>query len=272
MKILATLESSIQKREPELTQRLFGGGRWEFMGHVKRGVDTRTTEQLLENIEYFSKRFPEVVQFKDELKKMNPKHLGLISDICELASHDKLIDIREPVSKGKSLFQILLEKLLKASKENPASIELSQEIINNADSIGAKYALRALSPLLDCKDVARHMEATIPMVSDIAEATLNGGNGGYTMVYSKEMAFAVALRSFIYPKVSLEKLKLLSSINKIADESNAICKLYAFPFLRNNTAMSKLLANLETFKTLDKNMQGKSINLTEFLEKNVNML
>lgn len=268
MKILATLESSIQKREPELTQRLFGG-RWEFMGHVKRGVDTRTTEQLLENIEYFSKRFPEVVPFKDELKKMNPKHLGLISDICELASHNKLIDIRKPVSKGKSLFQILLEKLPKASKENPASIELSQEIINNADSIGAKYALRALSPLYDCKDVARHIEATIPMVSDIAEVTLNGE---YTMVYPKEMAFANALRRFISPKVSLEKLKLLSSINKIAEESNAICELYAFPFLTNNTALSKIHANLETFKTLDKNMQGKSINLTEFLEKNVNML
>lgn len=272
MKLLTALNSSIQKREPQLTQRLFSGG-WEAMGHIKRGADTRTTEQLLENIEYFSKRFPEVVQFKNELKKMNPKHLGLVSDICELASHNELvntsIDIRKPVSKEKSLFQILLEKLPKASKENPASIELSQEIINNTDSIGAKYTLGALSSLYDCKDAAGHIEATIPMVSDIAEATLNGG---YTMDYSKEKAFVNALRSFISPNVSLEKLKLLPNIIKIAENSNAICQLNAFPFLTNNTEISKILANLETFKSLDKNIHSKSINLTEFLEKNVNIL
>lgn len=272
MKLLSALKSRVQKREPQLTQRLFNSG-WEAMGHIKRRADVRTTEQLLENIEYFSKRFPEVAQFKKELKAMNPRHLNLVSDICELASNDELlntaIDIRKPASKGKSLFEILIEKLPKASKENPASIELSQAIINNTDSIGAKYTLSALSTLYDCKDAARHIEATIPMVSDIAEATLNGG---YTMDYSKERDFVKALGSFISPNVSLEKLRLLPDIIKIAENSNAICQVNSFPFLTNKTAIPKILANLETFKTLDKNMQSKSINLTDFLEKNVNIL
>lgn len=266
------IKNSFQTKGPQLTKRLFNGG-WEAIGHVKRKSDSRTTAQLLENIDYYAKKYPEVSLFKEELKKMNPKHLGLVSDICELASNNEMIntsiDIRKPILNDKSLFQILLEKLPKASKENPASIELSQEIINNTDSIGAKYTLGALTSLYDCKDAAQHIEATIPMVSEIAEVTLNGG---YTMDYSKEREFVKALDSFISPNVSLEKLKLLPNIIKIAENSNAICQLNAFPFLTNKSEISKILANLEIFKSLDKNMQNKSINLTEFLEKNVNMM
>lgn len=66
---------------------------------------------------------------------MNPKHLGLVSDICELANNDEIlcnaINIKKPAQNGKSLFQFLLEKLPKASKENPASLELSKAIIDN---------------------------------------------------------------------------------------------------------------------------------------------
>ena len=272
MNILKKTATILERKEPQLTKRLFTGS-WEAMGHIKRGIDTRTTEQLLENIDYFAKCCPEVAQFKDSLKSMNPKHLGLVSDVCELATRHEMInnaiDIRKPSSNGKSLFQFLMEKLPIASKENPAAVELTQEIINNTDSIGAKYTLGALSNLYECKEAARHAEATIPLVSDIAEATLNGG---FTMDYSKERNFVKALGSFISPNVSLDKLKLLTEVNKIAENSNAVCQLNAFPFLTNKTEMSKILANLETFKCLDKNMHGKSINLTEFLEKNVNML
>ena len=154
MQFISKIGASLQAKEPQLTRRLFTGG-WESMGHIKRTPDTRTTEQLLENIEYFANAFPEVAQFKDALKAMNPKHLGLVSDICELAKNKEFvntaIDIRKPSANGKSIFQTLIEKLPKASKENPASIELSQEIINNTDSIAAKYSLGSLTPLYECK-------------------------------------------------------------------------------------------------------------------------
>ena len=258
-------------KEPQLTRRLFNGG-WETMGHVKREPDTRTTEQLLENIDYYAKICPEVAQFKDELKSMNPKHLGLVSDICELANHHEFlntaINIKKPAANGKSLFQFLLEKLPRASKENPASVDLSQEIINNTDATAAKYALGSLSPLYDCKEAAQHIEATIPLVSDIAESTLKGG---YLMDYSKEQSFVNGIKSFISPNVLLEKLRMLSKILKIADKSNATCEIDAFPFVTNNTPISTITKNLETFKELDKSMEGKTINLTEFLEKNVNI-
>lgn len=272
MKILNSIGTGLQTKEPQLTRRLFNGG-WEAIGRIRRKCDERTTKQLLENIDYFAKKLPEVAQFKEELKTMDPKHLGLVSDICELASNYEMINtainIRKPASNGKSLFQVLLEKLPKASKENPASIELTQEIINNTDATAAKYSLAALHSLFECKEAAGHMKATVPFISDIADATLQGG---YTMDFSKEKNFINGISNFVSPKVSLEKLKLLSEVCKIADSSNAICEIQAFPFLLNQTPISRILENLNVFKSLDKNMQGKSINLTEFLEKNINLV
>ncbi|MFQ8626581.1 MAG: hypothetical protein ACLSA2_09070 [Candidatus Gastranaerophilaceae bacterium] len=57
---------------------------------VIRPADTRTTQQLL-SIDYFAQRNPEVAQFKKELKSMNPEHLGLVSDICELANSNAML-------------------------------------------------------------------------------------------------------------------------------------------------------------------------------------
>lgn len=271
MNILKNFASAIQIKEPQLTRRLFNSG-FEKMGHITREPDTRTTEQLLDNIDYFAKKCPEVAQFKDELKAMNPEHLGLVSDICELANRTELlntaINIKKPASNGKSLFQFLMEKLPKASKENPESLELSKAIIDNTDSIGAKYSLASLSQIYECKEASKHIKTAIPLVSEIAEATLKGG---YTMDYSKEQNFVNGILSLISPKVVLEKLQILPEILKIAENSKANCQIDAFPFLTNNTAMQKITKNLEIFKQLDKNMEGKTINLTDFLEKNVNL-
>lgn len=271
MTFIYQIKNSLQTNEPNLTRRLFKSA-WEPIGHIKREVDTRTKDQLLENIDYFAKKYPEVAQFKESLKKMNPKHLGLVSDICELAAKQEMINtainIRNTNSNGKSLFEFLLEKLPITSKENPAAIELSQEIINNTDSIGAKYALAAISPLYERKDAAKHIEATIPFVSDIAEATLNGG---YQMDYTKEKNFVNALSNFISPNVPLERLTLLKDICKIADKAKASCDINAFQVLKSKTPINVIKENLETFKKIDENMQGKEINLTEFLEKNVNI-
>lgn len=261
----------LSMKEPRLTRRLFDGS-WELFGHIKREPDTRTTEQLLENIDYFAKQYPEVAQFKSELKSMNPKYLGLVSDICELANHHEClntaINIKKPSADGKSLFQFLMGKLPKASKENPASLELSQEIINNTDYVAAKYSLYSLSPLYDCKEASKHIEATIPLVSDIAESTLQGG---YLMDYSREKNFVNGIKSLISPDVILEKLQLLPKILKIAEKSNAACEIEALPFLTSKTPISKITENLKTFQILDKNMKGKTVNLTDFLENNVNI-
>ena len=64
----------------------------------KKPNDNRTTKELLTNIDYFAENMPEVAKFKKELKSMNPKHLSLVSDICELTRYDlnnKNINIKE---------------------------------------------------------------------------------------------------------------------------------------------------------------------------------
>ena len=154
--------------QPTLTKRICSDG-WTQWGNIKREPDNRTTKQLLENIDYFAAKFPEVAQFKKELKSMNPKHLGLVSDVCELANTHELvnkgIDIKNLNADGKTFFQFLIEKLPKISKENPAAIELSQAIIDNSDTIASKYALASIAPLYECKEAAPYMKATAPLVS-----------------------------------------------------------------------------------------------------------
>ena len=84
----------------------FGG--WQAMGAHTKAPDTRSTEQLLANIDYFAQRNPEVARFKEELKAMNPKHLGLVSDICELTNRTNMsntnIKLNDPKQVGKNVF------------------------------------------------------------------------------------------------------------------------------------------------------------------------
>ena len=155
----------------------FGG--FQVMGAHTKPLDTRTTEQLIENIEYFAERNPEVAQFKNELKSINPKHLGLVSDICELANKYEMlntnIDMKKLVANGKSLFAALIEKLPKASKENPEALNFAQEVINQTDSTASKYFLASAVGMFDHPEAAKHLAAAKPIVKQLAEQTLSGG-------------------------------------------------------------------------------------------------
>ena len=112
------------------------------------------------------------------------------------------------------------------------------------------------------------MEATIPFVSDVAEATLGGG---YLMDYSKEKNFVNGLRSFISPSVSLERLSLLGETCKAAEKANSTCVIDPILFLNSKTPINKIKENLDVFEKVDSSMQLEKINLTDFLEKNVNL-
>lgn len=257
--------------QPTLTRRICNGG-WTQFGNIKREPDKRTTQQLLENIDYFAQKFPEVAKFKNELKSMNPKHLGLVSDVCELANTHELvnksIDIKKIGAENKNFFQFLMEKLPKVSNENPEAIELSQAIIDNSDTIASKYALASISPLYDCKEAASYMKATAPLVGNIADSTLKGG---FLMDFSKERSFADGIKSFISPDVQLEKLQVLPEVIKAAEKAKTTCEINTFPFLTNKTPISKISENLDTFKQLDEHLDGKTFNLTEFLDNNTNL-
>ena len=258
------------KREP-----FFRFGGIQSMGAHTRPADTRTTEQLMANIDYFAQRNPEVAQFKNELKQMNPEHLGLVSDICELANRREMIptniDIRNPKQVGKNIFVKWIEKLPKASKENPEALNFTQEVINHTDSTASKYFLAYAVYLLEHTEAASHLRATKPLVKDIAESALNGG---YTMDYSKEKDFVDAVGAFINPASDARKIEMLPEVIKAADEA-PIDKVYidSIPFIQSRTPIEQIRENLKVFPEVAKGLskQTDEVNITDFLTRNVNL-
>ncbi len=256
----------------------FRFGAWQQMGAFTREPDTRTTEQLLANIDYFAEKLPEVAQFKKELKTMKPQHLGLVSDICELGARmDMLntnINIRKPASNGKSLLAFLMEKLPKASKENPEMLNLAQEVINQTDTTASKYFLGSFAGVFEHPEAGRHLAATKPLVKDIAQATLRGG---YTMDYSKEQKFVNVLSSYVNPSVNPEKIEIvnetLRTVDRLPESVNLSCAVDGTAILNSKTPVGQMRENLETFSQIAEGLSQKTqeINLSDFVIRNVNL-
>lgn len=258
---------TVAERTPVLR---FGG--WQTMGAHTRPADTRTTQQLLTNIDYFAQRNPEVAQFKKELKSMNPEHLGLVSDICELANSNamlnKSINMKKPVSTGKSLFAFLMEKLPKASKENPEALNFAQEVINQTDTNASKYFLAEFAGIYDHPEAAKHLAATKPFVKDIAEGTLKGG---YTMDFSKERNFVNNIAAYINSDADPQKIEMLSKIIKLGEDTPLENMSFnGVDFIHSKAPISQVEDNMKVVPQVAANIKG-DLNLTEFLTRNVNL-
>ena len=249
----------------------FGG--FQTMGASTRPVDTRSKEQLLENIEYFAKHNPEVERFKNELKSINPKHLGLVSDICELANRREMlntnIDMKKLFANGKNLFETIIEKLPKASKENPEALNFAQEVINQTDSTASKYFLAFAAGLFDHPEAAKHLAAAKPFVKNLAEQTLNGA---YTMDYSKERNFVELIAALLNPSAKTEKIELLPKLAKVSEELPGENPLYLDNFVNSNTPIKQFEENLKILPQAAKMYakEGKTFNIVDFLNHNVN--
>ncbi len=249
----------------------FGG--FQVMGAHTKPLDTRTTEQLIENIEYFAERNPEVAQFKNELKSINPKHLGLVSDICELANKCEMlntnIDMKQLVVNGKNLFAALIEKLPKASKENPEALNFAQEVINQTDSTASKYFLASAVGMFDHPEAAKHLAAAKPIVKQLAEQTLSGG---YTMDYSKEKNFVDLIATLINRAAKPEKIALISKLSKAADKIPGENPIYLNSFVNSNAPLMQVEENLKHLPQMAKVLakEGKPINIVDFVNHNVN--
>ena len=263
-----SLFNSVVKHTPTFR---FGG--FQPMGASTKPVDKRTTEQLLENIEYFAESNPEVARLKDELKSMNPKHLGLVSDICELANKHELlntnIDMKKLVANGKSLFAALIEKLPKASKENPEVLNFTQEVINQTDSTASKYILASIVELFEHPEASKHLAAARPLVKDIAEQTLSGG---YLMDYSKEKNFVNLIATLINSNAKPEKIALIPKLTKAADKIPGKNAIYLDSFVKSNTPIKQVEENLKILPQAAEMFakEGKTFNITGFVNHNVN--
>ena len=249
----------------------FGG--WQTIGAQTRPADTRTTAQLLENIEYFAQKNSAIAKFKDELKSVNPKHLGLVSDICELGSHKEQmsqgIDMNTLKSNdGKSLFAFILEKLPKASKENPQAMEFTKEVIDHADTTASKYFLADFGGILGCPQAAKHLEATKPLVKNIAEETLNG----YKMDFDNERNFMNTIRSFVDPTAKPEKIAMVKEVLKSVEALPDRDMMHIDRFIRSDAPATQIRANAPQLKHASDMAckRGDWLNIDEFLTTNVN--
>lgn len=249
----------------------FGG--WQTIGAQTRPADTRTTAQLLENIEYFAQKNSAIAKFKDELKSVNPKHLGLVSDICELGSHNELmsqgIDMNVLKSNdGKSLLAYILEKLPKASRENPQAMEFTKEVIDHADTTASKYFLADFGGILGYPQAAKHLEATKPLVKDIAEETLNG----YKMDFENERKFMTTIRSFIDPAAKPEKIAMVKEVLKSVEALPGRDMVHIDRFIRSDAPAAQIRANVPQLKHASDMAckRGDWLNIDEFLTTNVN--
>ena len=263
---------SLLNNVAKFTERPAKSG-WHSLGVDKKPADTRTTKQLLENIDYFANKNPEVAKFKNELKSVQPKFLNLVSDICELANGKEMlpvnIDLRKAENGKKSVLGYVMENFSKTSKENPHMLEFTQEVLNNTDATASKYFLTDYAGMMGCNSAGKHFEAAKPLVKDIAEATLSGG---LRMDFAKEKSFMNYVKSIISPDVEPERIKLLQKASKAADDTVGENSFYVDNFVRSETPIPQIEANIPQLKqaSIDAKKQGKSLDITEFLTTHLN--
>lgn len=247
---------------------------WQKIGAQVRPKDTRTQEQILATIDELLSKSPELQKFKSDIRKVDAKYFGLISDVLELSHLHEMtsvpINLNKLVNKdGKSLIQSLLEVLPKASKENPGALEFTQEVINNTDTITSKYFLAELLGVINAPKFSEYFKAVKPMVKDIAESTLNNGP---TMDYSSQKSFMEFVKILVNPKNNLENLRLLPKLSKTLDELPGKHELYIDKFVTANKAPTgQIEENIQTLKSVLPIAQGKSINVVDFVLNNVNL-
>lgn len=276
MSIISKLTTAIVDESKTLPNRFSSGG-FMPMGAVTRKPRTNTTEELISSINAYAKQNPEIAEFAKQIKDMNPKHLGLAQDIIDLAHTQEMINTNinlnvESNIPGKSNFGIILNMLPKISRENPAALELTEKVINNSDATNAKYFLTRFFgyDLVNAKVASEQIKTVEEVVPMIAKDTLSGG---YTMDYSKNNEFFNFIMNLCSTDSKPENIKILAPIMKAIDtickKTSPQCNLDDIrlgdtkTIKRNLEALPYLLENAEA--------QGKNVDISGFLTKNVNL-
>ena len=255
--------------------RLFNSG-FSTLGAQVRAKDTRTTEQLWATIDYFAQRNPAVQAFVKELKTMEPKHLGLVADTLELASREDMLMTNINMNKvsqetGKSLLQHLLSIFPKASKENPKSLELAQEVIDNTDSITAKYFLADCFGYFQAPQAAEHLAAIKPLIKPFAEQTLAGG---YLGTFEKQANFTNLIKGLVTSQADPKKIALIPDVCKAIDKvPEADCYVSLNTIANSSTPIKQVKENIEVLPKVLENLPNKEkpFDVAGFINNNVNL-
>lgn len=270
-KAAKTVAKSIEKP----VNRVFTSG-FEQMGARKLAPDTRTTEELVQTIDYYTERIPELKQFAQEIKGLKPKHMGTIADTMELSSYQEMLPINISMAdmsqRGVSYRQAIIEDMIEASKTNPEAMELADAIINNTDATTMKYAFRMMTGgVLKNKELAKNMQETAKIVPDIAQETLKGG---YTMDYSKQQNFMDMIRTFVNPNAKPDKIgSMFKDLVPVVDKLDPSFTIYMDKFVNSSTPIQQIRENLKVLPDVVKMLGDKvrNFDVVDFVTKNTNL-
>lgn len=266
-----TVEAVIKKPVTRLFKECF-----QSMGAIKRAPDTRTPQELVQTIEAYAQQIPEVKAFAGEIKQLKPKHMGTIADTIELSQyHDMLptnIDLRMVDKSGLSIREILIKDMVEASKSNPEAMELVDAIINNTDSITAKYALDCMrGGVLKNKNLAAQMSAAAKVIPEVAEEALKGG---YTMDYSKQEDFMNWIKLFVNPNAKPDKITaLFKDLVAFTDKRSETFGIDVNKFIDSMASKEKMAENYKVLPDVLKMLgdKVKDFNIVDFVTKNTNL-
>lgn len=273
MSLFSKLSTEISAKLPN---RFLEKGGFMSMGAVDRSARTNTTKELVASINAYAKESPEVAEFAKHLDEMQPQHLGLAQDIIDLSNTQELlmtnINLKSKLGNGKTLLGHILEMLPATSKKNPAALDLAEEVINRSDATNSKYFLCNLFgyDLPKMSGLSEQMKATKEVVGTVAKDTLSGG---YLGTFEKNKEFFEFIKVLSSGNSIPENVRLLNPLRDIIEKviKNTKPKCNIDEIITGDTKTIK--ENLKILPQILENadMQGKSIDVSGFLTKNVNL-
>lgn len=272
-KLSSKVENVISGNWVKLPNRFHQESDWLNMGAVSLKPRTNTQDEILNSLKAHAKDNAEIADFLEHLDEMDNKYLGLAHDIVDLSGHNEglgnSINMLDKANENHSFMGHILGMLPVVSRENPAALDLSQAVINNSDTINAKYFLINLFgfDLHKMSGLAEQFKAVKEVIPVIARDTLSGG---YLMDFSKNKEFFEFVKFLASSDSKPANVRMLNEIMKVIQtlckKTNPNCDLGAIKtadtvtLRKNLDALPYYIENAEA--------QGKySVDISGFLSK-----
>ncbi len=272
-KLSSKVENVISGNWVKLPNRFHQESDWLNMGAVSLKPRTNTQDEILNSLKAHAKDNAEIADFLEHLDEMDNKYLGLAHDIVDLSNcNERLvgsINMLDKANENHSFMGHILGMLPVVSRENPAALDLSQAVINNSDTINAKYFLINLFgfDLHKMSGLAEQFKAVKEVIPVIARDTLSGG---YLMDFSKNKEFFEFVKFLASSDSKPANVRMLNEIMKVIQtlckKTNPNCDLGAIKtadtvtLRKNLDALPYYIENAEA--------QGKySVDISGFLSK-----
>ena len=258
---------------PKITNRLFINGP-DMVKSLKRPADSRSLSQLKETIEAYCREIPEIQQFAKDINKLPKRDMGVVADILELSEYDAPyyddIDLKDEVN-GEPALKIIVNEVIKASKNNPEALTLINSIINN---IGAKpikfFLMKMTDGTLLNKDRAKQMKETAKVIPEIAYESFIG----LDFDNMEEKNFVSWIKTFTNPETKPDKItSLFNDIIGFAKTREENIFIDAVPYLHSDTSKETIRNNLKILNEIMNINKGQmnNVDLVSFVIKNKNI-